>query len=73
MTTATRAPDLLTAYLARISRPELLTHDEEVELSRAVRDGDQEARACLLEKNLRLVVSVAKKYQGQGLPLEDLI
>jgi RNA polymerase primary sigma factor len=73
MTVEAQTPDLLAGYLARIGRSELLTHEEEVELSRAVRAGDEEARACFIERNLRLAVSIAKKYQGQGLPLEDLI
>jgi RNA polymerase primary sigma factor len=66
-------PDLLAGYLARIARGELLTRDEEVALCRAAKTGDRKARARLIEKNLRLVVSVAKKYRGMGLPFEDLI
>jgi RNA polymerase primary sigma factor len=69
----TEAPRLLAAYMGRIGRGELLSYEEEVELGRRVRAGDPEARRQLVEKNLRLAVSVAKKYRGQGLPLEDLV
>jgi RNA polymerase primary sigma factor len=67
------APELLAGYLAKISRGELLTARNEVVLSRKARSGDHKARRKLIEKNLRLVVSVAKKYRGMGLPFEDLI
>jgi RNA polymerase primary sigma factor len=67
------APELLPGYFARISKGKLLTHKEEVNLSRRVRSGDGRARRKLIEKNLRLVVSVAKRYRGMGLPFEDLI
>jgi RNA polymerase primary sigma factor len=75
---STSAEDLgtantLSAYLSRISRHGLLTHEEEVELGRRVRGGNRLARRALTERNLRLVVSVAKRYRGYGLPLEDLI
>jgi RNA polymerase primary sigma factor len=50
-----------------------LTHQEEINLSKRAKAGDQKARQRLIEKNLRLVVSVAKKYRGYGLPFEDLI
>jgi RNA polymerase primary sigma factor len=50
-----------------------LTHQEEIDLSNRAKAGDQRARQRLIEKNLRLVVSVAKKYRGYGLPIEDLI
>ena len=66
-------PELLPGYFARIGKGRLLTHEEEVELSRRAEAGDREARRRLIEKNLRLVVSVAKKYRGMGLPFEDLI
>jgi RNA polymerase primary sigma factor len=66
-------PELLVGYLARIGRGRLLSPQEEITLSRRVRAGDQRARKKLVESNLRLVVSVAKKYRGYGLPFEDLI
>jgi RNA polymerase primary sigma factor len=67
------APELLVGYLARIGQGKLLTPQEEISLSRRARAGDQRARKKLVERNLRLVVSVAKKYRGMGLPFEDLI
>jgi RNA polymerase primary sigma factor len=51
----------------------LLTHAEEVDLSKRAKAGDAKARRRLVEKNLRLVVSVAKRYRGYGVPFEDLI
>jgi RNA polymerase primary sigma factor len=66
-------PELLAKYLAHIGRGDLLTHQEEIELSKAAKADDVRARRRLIEKNLRLVVSVAKKYRGYGLPFEDLI
>ncbi len=70
---AVGAPDLIPGYLARIGRSDLLTAHEEKELARRARDGDFRAQQRLTECNLRLVVTVAKKYRGYGLPLEDLI
>jgi RNA polymerase primary sigma factor len=67
------APELLAGYLGRIDRGQLLTPEEELDLGRRTRAGDARARACLIEKNLGLVVSVAKRYRGMGLPFEDLI
>src|SRR5215210_8368938 len=67
------APELIPGYVARIGRGKLLTHQEEIDLSKRVKKGDKAARKRLIEKNLRLVVSIAKKSRGRGLPLEDLI
>jgi RNA polymerase primary sigma factor len=66
-------PDLIPSYFAHIDKGRLLTRAEEVDLSRRAKAGDRRARQRLIEKNLRLVVSVAKKYRGMGLPFEDLI
>jgi len=66
-------PEPLAGYLGRIGRGRLLTHEEELDLGRWARAGDARARVRLIEKNLRLVVSVAKRYGGMGLPFEDLI
>ncbi|HVF00570.1 MAG TPA: RNA polymerase sigma factor RpoD/SigA [Rubrobacteraceae bacterium] len=66
-------PELLAKYLNHIGQGKLLTHQEEIDLSEKAKSGDKKARQRLIEKNLRLVVSVAKKYRGYGLPFEDLI
>jgi RNA polymerase primary sigma factor len=66
-------PELLAKYLRHIGQGKLLTHQEEIDLSNRAKAGDNKARRRLIEKNLRLVVSVAKKYRGMGLPFEDLI
>jgi RNA polymerase primary sigma factor len=64
--------DTLGLFLREIGRYPLLTKDEEVELAKRIEHGDPEAREKMINSNLRLVVSVAKRYQGQ-LPLLDLI
>ena len=64
---------MLDQYLQEIGQFPLLTPDEEVELTRCIKQGDQEALYKLTCANLRFVVSVAKKYQGQGLSMGDLI
>jgi RNA polymerase primary sigma factor len=66
-------PELIPGYFARIGNDKLLTHQEEIDLSKKAKKGDKAARKKLIEKNLRLVVSVAKKSRGRGLPFEDLI
>jgi RNA polymerase primary sigma factor len=66
-------PELLAKYLEHIGQGKLLTHQEEIDLSRCAKAGDQKACQKLIERNLRLVVSVAKKYHGCGLPFVDLI
>jgi RNA polymerase primary sigma factor len=67
------APELISGYFARIDKGKLLTHQEEIDLSKRAKKGDKAARNRLIEKNLRLVVSIAKKSRGRGLPFEDLI
>ncbi|MDP8950789.1 MAG: sigma-70 family RNA polymerase sigma factor [Actinomycetota bacterium] len=59
--------------MERIGRGKLLTKEEELNLARQARAGNEDAHRRLVEKNLRLVVSVAKRYRGMGLPFEDLI
>ena len=63
----------LDKYLQEIGREPLIPVDEEVELARMIRHGDRAALEKLVKANLRFVVSVAKKYQNQGLSLPDLI
>ena len=65
--------DPVKAYLKEIGRVPLLTPEQEAGLARAARAGDMDARRRLSEANLRLVVSVAKRYAGRGLPFLDLI
>ncbi|MGB3683784.1 MAG: sigma-70 family RNA polymerase sigma factor [Rubrobacteraceae bacterium] len=65
--------DTLTHYFGRIRGGRLLNAGEERDLSRRAREGDKKARRRLIESNLRLVISVAKKYRGRGVSFEDLI
>ena len=65
--------EVLSIYLAEINRIPLISHEEEYELALKAKSGDRAAREKLLNANLRFVVSVAKKFRGQGLPLSDLI
>lgn len=65
--------DSIRMYLNEIGRYPLIVADEEVRLGRAIKKWDQSARKKLAESNLRLVVSIAKKYMGRGLGLLDLI
>src|SRR5437879_6370805 len=65
--------DSLRLYLREISRISLLSASKEAYLAERAEQGDRDARNNLIEANLRLVVSIAKKYVGQGLSLEDLI
>jgi RNA polymerase primary sigma factor len=67
------APNPLGRYLRQIGRERLLTHEEEIDLGRKAREGDESARSKLIERNLRLVIPIAKKYRGKGLPFGDLI
>lgn len=65
--------DTLTQYLGNIRDGKLLDAAEERDLSNRARAGDREARRRLIESNLRLVISIAKKYRGRGVMFEDLI
>lgn len=63
----------LDKYLQEIGRVDLVSIDEEIELARRIRQGDQEALDKLTKANLRFVISVSKQYQNQGLTVQDLI
>jgi RNA polymerase primary sigma factor len=65
--------DSLTLFMNEIGRHRLLTAPEEVELAKRIERGDRQAKERMINSNLRLVVSIAKRYQGHGLPLSDLI
>ncbi len=65
--------DLLDQYIYEVGKTPLLTPQEEIDLAKKVRSGDQVAMQELAKRNLRFVISVAKKYQNRGLPLADLI
>jgi RNA polymerase primary sigma factor len=67
------ADNPIRTYFGEISRVPLLTREDEVRLAKRIEAGDQRAREELAEANLRLVVSIAKKYRGCGLPFLDLI
>ncbi|MET1014592.1 MAG: sigma-70 family RNA polymerase sigma factor, partial [Paenisporosarcina sp.] len=65
--------DPVRMYLKEIGRVDLLSADEEIELAKRIEDGDEEAKKRLAEANLRLVVSIAKRYVGRGMLFLDLI
>lgn len=65
--------DLTGRYLSDIGSVRLLTFEEEQELAQRIKAGDEHARQRFIEANLKLVVSIARRYQGHGLTLEDLI
>jgi RNA polymerase primary sigma factor len=70
---AVSTTDALQLFLNEVGRYKLLTAEEEVELAKRIERGDREAKDLMINSNLRLVVSIAKKYQGHGLSLLDLI
>ncbi len=65
--------DSLNHYLKQIGKTDLLTLEEEEALANRILEGDESARTHMIKANLRLVVKIAKDYQGYGLPLTDLI
>lgn len=65
--------DPVKMYLKEIGRVELLSHDQEIDLAKRILDGDEEAKKELAAANLRLVVSIAKRYVGRGMLFLDLI
>lgn len=65
--------ELLSLYLEDINKIPMLSYEEEYELAIKAKNGDKRARERIINANLRFVVSVAKKFKGQGLPLSDLI
>jgi len=65
--------DILDQYLYEVSTYPLLKGNEEIEVARRIRAGDPDALQELVQRNLRFVISVAKKYQNRGMPLIDLI
>ena len=65
--------DSLQLFFREAARHPLLTAEEEIELSKRIEKGDLAAKDRMVNANLRLVVSIARKFQGQGLPLSDLI
>src|SRR6476646_2191305 len=65
--------DALQLFLKDVGKVELLTAAQEVELAKRIERGDHRAKQEMVEANLRLVVSIAKRYRNQGLPFLDLI
>ena len=63
----------LNLYLTEIGKVKLLTPEEEIELANRIKAGDEDAREQMIKANLRLVVKIAREYEGIGLPLMDLI
>ena len=65
--------DILDTYMKSAGKRPLLTREQEVELSKKIEKGDKEARKIMIESNLRLAISIAKRYYKSGCPMEDLI
>ena len=64
---------MLQLYLNEIGQVKLITREEEIKLARRIKKGDKRAREKMITANLRLVVKIARDYEGLGLPLLDLI
>src|ERR1700683_1492624 len=67
------APDAMRLFLDDLGRHPLLTADQQVELAKRIEEGDEEARQQMIASNLRLVVHWARRYQGRGIELVDLV
>lgn len=65
--------DALSSWMRQVAHHSLLSREEEIALAKRIENGDESARDELVQANMRLVVSVASKYQGRNVPLEDLI
>jgi RNA polymerase primary sigma factor len=65
--------DTLSTFFKDVGKTKLLTREEEVTLSKRIEKGDRQARDHMISANIRLAISIAKKYQNRGCPLEDLI
>lgn len=63
----------VTSYFKDIRKYDLLTKEEEIELTNKIKNGDEKSLKKLMESNLKFVIRIAKEYQGNGLPLSDLI
>ena len=72
-TILTENDELLTSYFKSISKYPIYNSEEQIELAKKVKNGDKKAREKLITSNLRFVITCAKKYVGQGVPLIDLI
>jgi RNA polymerase primary sigma factor len=71
--TMTQDIDLLKTYIGDMERYPLLTHEQEIQLAKRVQDGDESAKAEFMNANLRLVINIARRYQGGRVALLDLI
>lgn len=72
-TILTESDELLNQYFKNISKYPVYSSEQQIELARKAKNGDNESREKLITSNLRFVVTCAKKYTGQGVPLIDLI
>jgi RNA polymerase primary sigma factor len=70
---AARTTDAMTLLMREVARYPLLTREQEIELAKRIERGDLQAKERMVASNLRLVIATARKYQGHGLPLLDLI
>ena len=72
-TNTTEEQNNISLYFADAKKEKLLTREEEIELTKRLKEGDAEARSKLIRSNLRFVITIAKQYKNSGLLLEDLI